>query len=102
MSTPSVTNTSNTSNTVTNVTNVTNVSDSNSSDVNVDCGGKICTRCSYGSCTTFPNMYVTGIETNNSNNGTIIGIIIFIVVIFILVGVCFYFRKRMTNFFKRQ
>ncbi len=75
----------------------------NNTSVSVDCsGGDTCVRCSGGTCTTFPNMYVTGSPTNTSNTGTIFGVVIFILVISIILGVCFYFRKRIMNIFKRH
>jgi hypothetical protein len=89
-------------------TKVTSVSDDiknsrNDTSVSVDCsGGDICIRCSDGSCSTFPNMYVTGAPSNVSNTRPILGAIILIIVLFILIGVCFYFRKRIMDLFKRR
>lgn len=98
---------------ITNITNTTNTNtitslsddskNSNNTSVSVDCsGGNTCVRCSSGSCSTFPNMYVTGSPSNTSNAGTVIGVIIFIIVLFILIGACFYFRKRIMNLFKKH
>lgn len=100
--------TTNITNTVTNTNTISSVPDdsknsSNNTSVSVDCsGGDTCVRCSGGSCSTFPNMYVTDSPTNTSNTGTILGAIIILIILFILIGVCFYFRKRIMNLFKRH